>query len=153
MNPAENCPRTAALSALVDDELDASERIALQAHVAGCALCAPLLSEFRLLRSGFAALPEVSPGVDLAEMVDHRIDTAVRLPKPRPGARRWRWWQVAPAALGGALSLSLGLNLGSSLMLGSRLGAQSASLQMAAFTANPPGALCPTALACNPAGR
>lgn len=154
MSPVEQCPRTEALSALVDDEIGASDRVALDAHVAGCAICAPVLAEFRQLRICFVALPDVAPGVDIAPLVDRRIAAAPK-PKPKPQLQpqRWRWWQVAPAALGGALSLSLGAYLGSALMLGSQLTAQPAALQMAAFTAIPPGALCPALQACNPAGR
>ncbi len=155
MSPAEPCPRTEALSALVDDELVEPARVALAAHVAGCAICAPVLAEFRQLRSSFAALPEVAPGVDFAPLVDRRIAAAAGIPKSKPQSRpqRWRWWQVAPAAIGSALSLSLGAYLGSALILGSQVTAQPAALQMAAFTANPPGALCPALQACNPTGR
>ena len=155
MSPAEPCPRTEALSALVDDELVEPARLALAAHVAGCAICAPVLAEFRQLRTTFAALPDVAPGVDFALLVDRRIAAAAGAskPQPKPRPQRWRWWQVAPAALGGALSLSLGAYLGSALILGSQVTAQPAALQMAAFTANPPGALCPALQACNPTGR
>jgi anti-sigma factor RsiW len=154
MNTAEQCPRTEALSARIDNELGEPDRVALDAHVAGCTICAPVLAEFRQLRTRFAALPEVAPGVDFAPLVDRHITAAaVPKPKPRPQRQRWRWWQVAPAALGGALSLSLGAYLGSALMLGSQVAAQPAALQMAAFAATPPGALCPALQACNPAPR
>jgi len=155
MNTAEKCPRIEALSALVDDELVEADRAALDTHVAGCAMCAPVLAEFRRLRSSFAALPGRVPGVDFVPLVEGRIAAALPKPKPKPKPepRRLRWWQVAPAALGGALSLSLGAYLGSALMLGSQLMAQPAALQMAAFTAIPPGALCPALQACNPTGR
>lgn len=152
MSAAEKCPRTEALSALVDNELDEPDRIALDAHVAGCAICAPVLAGFRQLRTNFAALPEAALGVDFATLVDRRIGA---MPKPtaKPRPQRWRWWQVAPAALGGALSLSIGAYLGSALMLGSQLTAQPAALQMAAFTEIPPGALCPALQACKRTGR
>lgn len=154
MSAAEKCPRTEALSALVDNELDEPDRVALDAHVAGCAICAPVLAGFRQLRTNFAALPETALGVDFATLVDRRI-AAAGMPKlvAKPRPLRWRWWQVAPAALGGALSLSIGAYLGSALMLGSQLTAQPATLQMAAFTEIPPGALCPALQACKPTGR
>ena len=159
MNTAEQCPRTEALSARIDNELGEPARVALDAHVAGCAICAPVLAEFRQLRSSFAALPDVAPGVDFAPLVEGRIAAAAGVSKhkpqsqSRPRSQRWRWWQVAPAALGGALSLSFGAYLGSALMLGSQLRAQPAALQMAAFAASPPGALCPALQACKPMGR
>ena len=157
MNPAEKCPRTEALSALVDDVLGEPDRLALDAHVAGCAICAPVLAEFRQLRTSFSALSDVAPGVDFATLVDRRIAAAAGIlkhkPQSRPQPQRLRWWQVAPAAFGGALSLSIGAYLGSALMLGSQVAAQPAALQMAAFAATPPGALCPVLQACKPAGR
>jgi anti-sigma factor RsiW len=152
MNFAEKCPRTEAISALVDDELAESARAALDAHVAGCAICAPVLAEFRQLRTTFAALPDVEPNVDFAFLVDRRI-AAADVPTPKSKPQRWRWWQLAPATLGGAISLSLGIYLGGTLMLGSQVIAQPAALQMAAFTAIPPGALCPALQACNSVGR
>ena len=155
MSPAEPCPRTEALSALVDDELVEPARVALAAHVAGCAICAPVLAEFRQLRTTFAALSDVAPDVDFAWLVDRRIAAAAGVPQPKPQPRpqRWHWWQLAPAALGGAVSLSLGAYLGSALMLGSQVTVQPAALQLAAFTAIPPGALCPALQACNSMGR
>ncbi|HEY5579758.1 MAG TPA: zf-HC2 domain-containing protein, partial [Rhodoferax sp.] len=144
--------RTEAISALVDDELAEPVRAVLDAHVAGCAICAPVLAEFRQLRTTFAALPDVTPNVDFAFLVDRRI-AAADLPKPKSKPQRWRWWQLAPATLGGALSLSLGVYLGGTLMLGSQATTQHAALQMTAFTAIPPGALCPALQACNSMGR
>ncbi|MBE0623463.1 MAG: zf-HC2 domain-containing protein [Burkholderiales bacterium] len=152
MSSAEQCPRTEALSALVDNELAEPDRGALDEHVAGCAICAPVLAEFKQLRTRFAVLPEPEHGVDFVSLVDRRIAAAAAVPKPKPKLQRWRWWQLAPAALGGALSLSLGAHLGSALTLGSQLTAQPSALQMAAFAANPPGALCPALQACKPAG-
>lgn len=152
MSSAEKCPRTEAISALVDDELAEAARAALDAHVEGCAICAPVFAEFRQLRTTFAALPDVTPKVDFAFLVDRRI-AAADFPKPKPKPQRWRWWQLAPATLGGALSLSLGVYLGGTLMLGSQITAQPAALQMATFTAIPPGALCPALQACNSMGR
>ena len=155
MSPSENCPRTEALSALVDDELAEPDRLALDAHVVGCPICAPVLMEFRRLRTTFAALPDLAPGVDFAPLVDRRIAGAAVVRKPKPRPQRWRWWQIAPATFGGVLSLSLGVYLGSALMLGFQGAAQPAAvaLQMAAFTANPPGALCPALQVCQPTGR
>jgi anti-sigma factor RsiW len=151
MSAAEKCPRTEAISALVDDALAEPARVALDAHVAGCPICAPVLTEFRQLRTTFAALPDVAPNVDFAFLVDRRI-AAAGVPKPKSKPQPWRWWQLAPATLGGALSLSLGAYLGGALVLGSQVTAQPAALQMAAFTANPPGALCPALQACNSMG-
>ncbi len=155
MNPDEHCPRTEALSALVDKELGEPDRLAIEAHAQGCAICAPVLAGFRQLRSTFVALPEIAPGIDLAPLVDRRIGELAAAPKPgrQRLPRRWRWWQLAPAALGGAISLSLGAQLGSALILAPQPRVQPAALQMAAFAANPPGALCTAVQACDPTGR
>jgi anti-sigma factor RsiW len=155
MSDAGKCPKTEALSALVDDELVGSVRHALDAHVAGCAICASLLAELRQLRTTFTALPDVAPGVDFASLVDRRIAAAAVVPKTKPKLRpqSWYWWPVAPAAFGGVLSLSVGAYLGSALMLGTQVAEQPAALQMAAFTAIPPGALCPGLQVCNATGR
>jgi anti-sigma factor RsiW len=153
MSSAEKCPRIDEISALVDDELAEPARVAFDAHVAGCAICAPVLAEFRQLHNAFAALPDVTPNVDFAFLVDRRIAADIPKPKPKSKPQRWRWWQLAPATLGGALSLSLGVYLGGTLVLGSQVITQPAALQMAAFTANPPGALCPALQACNSMGR
>jgi anti-sigma factor RsiW len=152
MSATEKCPRIDEISALVDDELAEPARVAFDAHVAGCAICAPVLAEFRQLHTAFAALPDVMPNVDFALLVDRRI-AAADVTKPKSKPQRWRWWQLAPATLGGALSLSLGVYLGGTLVLGSQVIGQPAALQMAAFTANPPGALCPALQACNSMGR
>lgn len=153
MSPEDICPRTETLSALVDNELPEPDRGAIATHVNGCAICAPVLAELRQLRVSFAALPEVAPGVDFASLVDRRIAAIAGSAKSQPRLQRWRWWRVGPAAFGGALSLSLGVYLGSALMLGSQVAAQPAALQMAAFTVIPPGALCPVLQACNSTGR
>lgn len=152
MIPAEKCPRTEDISALVDDELDKPARLALAAHLSDCAICSLALAEFRQLQTSFAALPDVSPGVDLTSLLDRRI-TGASVPKPKPRPQRWRWWQLAPAALGGALSLSFGAYLGSAVMLGTLTSAPPTTLQMAAFAAIPPGALCPAVHNCNPTGH
>jgi anti-sigma factor RsiW len=151
MSAVEKCPRIDEISALVDDELAEPARVAFDVHVAGCAICAPVLAEFRQLHTAFAALPDVTPNVDFAFLVERRI--AADVPRPKSKQQRWRWWQLAPATLGGALSLSLGVYLGGTLVLGSQVIAQPAALQMAAFTAIPPGALCPALQACNSMGR
>ena len=44
MSDQEDCPRIESLSALIDDELETGGRAALQAHVAGCAICSPVLA-------------------------------------------------------------------------------------------------------------
>jgi len=146
MSDQEDCPRIEALSALIDDELEARQRLALQAHIAGCAICAPMLVNMRRLHAEFAALPTPLPDFDVAVEVDRRIG-ALLPPQPSRTLRpsRPRWWQVAVVAPGGAMAVAAGLWLGASMMPAAG-GATAA--QLAAFSTLPPGALCPVSKAC-----
>ena len=140
MNEPEGCPRIEALSALVDDELDAAQRAVVEAHAAGCPICAPVLGGMRRLHAGFAALPTPRRDFDVAAEVDRRIAAfAPGGPTRAPRSSRPRWWQVAVLAPGGALAMVAGLWLGASIVPAA---AGHGAAQMAAFSAAPPGALC-----------
>jgi anti-sigma factor RsiW len=152
MNPQEPCPRIEALSALTDGELIESERLAVQAHVDGCAICAPVLAEFRQLRTGLAALTARVPDFDVAPDVDRRI-AAASAPGTRASVRAARpphprWWQVAVLAPGGAMAVATGLWLGAALMPAALQPARATAVQMVPFSTLPPGALCPAPQAC-----
>ncbi len=147
MNTEERCPRIEALSALTDDALTGAERAAIETHAAGCPICAPVLTELRGLRTRFAALPQARADFDLAAEVDRRIAPA-RAPSPAPRAARGRWWQVALLAPGGALALFVGLWLGAALTPTAIATAATPAVQMAPFSALPPGALCPALQGC-----
>lgn len=163
----EPCPRLEALSALTDDALPPAARASLEAHVAGCAVCAPVLAELAQLRSRFAALPRdaaaLDVDVDVAAAVDRRIGALTSPPRPvaprRPAARRRPWWQLALLAPGGAASVALGLWLGGAGSLPATIVSSSSpagagtAAQMAAFSSLPPGSLCPAGLACGGAPR
>lgn len=150
MNTQEPCPRIEAMSALTDDELREPQRLALEAHVAGCAICAPVLAELRQLHTRFAALPMLTPEFDVAPEVDRRISAAAAptLPRRVPRPRRAPWWQLALLAPGGAISVSIGLWLGSALIPATLGSARAPAVQMAAFSTLPPGALCPLLNSC-----
>ena len=146
MRNDEACPRIEGISALIDNELDASERAALDGHVAGCAICAPVMTRMRRLHAGFAALPEPRADFDVAAEVDRRIGAlAPRQPVRVARPSRRRWWQAAALAPGGALAIAAGLWLGAS-MLPAAGGA--ATTQMAAFSPLPPGSLCLASQGC-----
>ena len=152
MNTQEPCPRIEALSALTDEELHEHERLALLAHVDHCAICAPVLAEFRQLRSRFAALNVTTPAFDVAPEVDRRIAIA-SAPAPREPTRaqrprRVRWWEVAVLAPGGAAAIALGLWLGAALMPAALQPARATAVQMVPFSTLPSGALCPAPQAC-----
>jgi anti-sigma factor RsiW len=146
MSVQEDCPRIESLSALIDDELETRQRAALQAHVAGCAICSPMLAGMRRLRADFAALPTPPHDFDVAVEVDRRIG-ALLPPYPsrprRPSGSRW--WQVAVLAPGAAVAVAAGLWLGASMMPAA---GSATAAQMATFSPLPPGALCPASKAC-----
>jgi anti-sigma factor RsiW len=150
MSMQDPCPRIEALSALVDDQLREPQRQALERHVAGCAICAPVLADFRQLRARFADLPATVRDFDVAAEVDRRIG-GTAAPRRVPPRHRPRWWQVALLAPGGAAALTIGLWLGGGLMPTTLASAPSA--QMAAFSALPPGALCPVPSGCAGSAR
>lgn len=146
MTMQEPCPRIESLSALTDDALAAPERREIEAHVAGCAVCAPVLSRMRQLHSDFAALPAPAREFDVAAEVDRRIGALTsRPPAVRPRPARGRWWQAALLAPGGFAAVAMGLWLGAGLVPAS---VAMPAVQMAAFSALPPGALCPAPGAC-----
>lgn len=146
MSDHEPCPRIEALSALTDDALGTAERVKLEAHVAGCAICEPVLARMRRLHADFAALPTPLADFDVAVEVDRRIGALLPPQPSRPLLpSRPRWWQVAVLAPGGAMAVAAGLWLGASMMPAAG-GATAA--QMAAFSPLPPGALCPVSKAC-----
>jgi len=146
MSDQEDCPRIESLSALIDDELEAGQRVALQAHVAGCAICSPMLAGMRRLHADFAALPVPRADFDVAVEVDRRIGALASPPAPRPlRSSRRHWWRLIALAPGGAMAVAAGLWLGASIMPAA---AGATAAQMAAFSALPPGALCPVPKAC-----
>ena len=154
MSGREPCPRIESLSAWIDAEMVESERNALQAHVAGCAVCQPVVEELQRTRSLFAELRGDTIDFDLAPAIDRLITSAESGAPARPvrasrGPRRllgWRWAALVP---GGTLAVAFGLWLGASLMpAGTLPRAGVTGAQMAAFSATPPGSLCPTPAAC-----
>lgn len=151
----ETCPRHVALSALVDDALDSNERANIIAHVAVCPICAATLDDFRGLSAEFAALPPQTPGFDLGDVIEARLNAQQAMKGARrPGAadrlrglgQRWAGWLALPAA-SGAVALTLGLYLGSNLLPPPRPVAPRVAT-MAVFAPIPPGALCAVAQTC-----
>ncbi len=49
-----SCPKSILISAYLDEELQASDRAALEAHLQGCAECGAALEDMRSLRAAFA---------------------------------------------------------------------------------------------------
>lgn len=144
------CPRTEAISALIDDELGASDARALRLHAATCAACGSALTAFAGQREELRALREIRSDVDIAALV------LPRLPRPaaprRAPARPWPGlWHVGPRALGGAAALGVGAYLG--LMLVTAGGAALRPASMSVFAGEPPGAFCAGLPSCSARGR
>lgn len=154
MKPEEPCPRIEAISALIDDELQAAERPSLEAHVAACPLCGPVHADFLSLRRRLAALPRHGAAFDVAAAVDRRIAGAAGPAPARtraPGRRRW--WQVVVLAPGGAAAIVLGVWLGGMIVPVARPPSDRLALQMQPFAAQPAGALCPLGMGCGGSRR
>ena len=151
-DPAQaGCPRTEAISALIDGEVGESAARELKLHAAHCAQCGAVLLEFTGLRRDLQGLREMRSGVDIAALV------LPRLPRPPvpPGkpARHWGGlWHLGPRALlGGAASLGVGAYLGLTLVAGGGVAMRPAS--MSVFYGEPPGAYCAGLPSCSARGR
>ena len=97
------------IGALLDGELEAGERAALEAHLADCAGCRQALEDQRQLAAAFAALPAVEPAPDFEARFWARIAREADAPKgfaarlrrlalagPRARARRGGRRRAAP---------------------------------------------------------
>jgi len=93
-----------ALSALVDGELQAGERAAVEAHLAACPVCRALKDDVELLQRAVAAEPPPPVPTDLAARIRGRL--AERAPASAiPVTRPWwapRWPVPMPAAAAAA---------------------------------------------------
>lgn len=144
------CPRTEAISALIDGELGESAAQELRLHAARCAQCGSALLAFAGMRKDLRVLREIRSDVDIAALV------LPRLPKPavprRKPARPWGGlWQLGPRAVGGAAALGVGAYLGLTIVAGGGVALRPAS--MSVFSGEPPGAYCAGLPSCAARGR
>lgn len=144
------CPRTEAISALIDGELGESAAEELRLHAARCAQCGSVLLAFTGMRTDLRALREIRSDVDIAALVMRR------LPKPavprREPARHWGGlWHIGQRALGGAAALGVGAYLGLTLVAGGGVALRPAS--MSVFSGEPPGVYCAGLPSCSARGR
>lgn len=91
----------------LEGETTAAERMALEAHAAGCAECGAMLAELNEITREAAALPVLEPSRDLWDGIASRIEApAIPLDSRRPAAttaaevrpRSWRTMRLAAAA-------------------------------------------------------
>lgn len=135
----DHCPRTIDLSAYLDEELSKRERLGLRRHLATCPQCGAMLATMRALQGELRALPDPALGFDLGAVVEGRLDV---LPKSQPPLRPRSWWQLVPAGIGAAASLSFGLFMGLAVTAGPVGVVAPAVAEMAVFGAIAPGGLC-----------
>ena len=91
----------------LEGEADAAERMALEAHAAGCAECGALLDDIRGITSEAGSLPVLEPSRDLWDGIAARIEAPAIPLDSRRGAtvavadrrpRSWRAMHLASAA-------------------------------------------------------
>lgn len=100
-----------AIGALVDSQLGAAERAALEAHLAGCAGCRKALAELEGLATAFETLRPVEPPADFEARFWARIAREKDAPQGLR-VRLRRWLVPGGLALAGAVAaLVLFLNL------------------------------------------
>lgn len=138
----ETCPRIEALSARLDDALTDREREDLDAHLRVCPVCGEALAAMRTLQAAMRTLPEPRLGVDLAGVIEGRIE-GMPASRTRPRRRRFApFLPLLPAGLGLAASLGLGVVLGFGLTTGGGAAAGSQIAAMAVFDPIAPGGVC-----------
>ncbi len=136
------CPRTEAISALIDGELGESAALELRLHAAQCAHCGSALLAFTGMRADLRALREIRSDVDIAALVLPRLPKRA-VPRREP-ARPWGGlWHIGPRALGAYLGLML--------VAGGGVALRPAS--MSVFSGEPPGAYCAGLPSCSARGR
>lgn len=90
-------PWTDRLSAYLDDELEASEREALERHLETCAECRTVLTDLRAVVTRAASLPKRTPESDLWPGIEERV-ARIR-PFRRTFTFTFSWPQLAAAAV------------------------------------------------------
>jgi anti-sigma factor RsiW len=85
------------LSDYLEGDVDASTRIAIEAHAASCDACGALLADLRTLQVDASKLPELSPKRDLWAGIAARIETPVVELKNGGTAERWNGGTEKPA--------------------------------------------------------
>ena len=93
------------LSEYLDGELDTQERVALEAHLSGCAECRATLDELRRVVERAKALEDRPPRVDLWPGVAERIGSGKVVDLPTRRARRFSF--SVPQLIAASIALAL----------------------------------------------
>ena len=94
------------LSEYIDDELDATERAALEAHLATCGRCYATLGELRQVVARAKALEDQPPAADLWSGIAQEIRRQ-RVPERRDRRDRRLFILTAPQLLAASIALML----------------------------------------------
>ena len=147
-----SCPKSIRISAYLDEELQDSDRAALETHIGGCAQCGMALQEMRSLRAAFANAERHPAPYGFATRVIARtaeLKSPSPLSSPLRGEGRVRGWRIplfvrfAEAAVL-LMVITVGILAGRAMTDGSPAAqttniASSFSLDL--FDATPPGSL------------
>lgn len=136
----EACPKTAELSAHLDQQLAGAARARLDTHLAECPLCAAMFADLLALHVDLQHLPDEGLGFDLSEVIRGRL-AAETGPRTVPTRRR-SWRDLAPIGIGAAVAVSLGLTMGLTLTAGVGIAVAPRMAAMTVFDAVAPGGLC-----------
>lgn len=147
-----NCPRTEALSALIDGELRGAARAEIATHAETCPLCGAMLKDLAGLRLALRPLAAARVGFDLIPLIEGRLAPRGELRRPVRDRRWWQSWQVLPSGLAAAAVLTAGVYMGALLAAGSGVTVMQ-PVAMALFDLVPPGGLCVGSPSCFALGR
>lgn len=142
-----DCPRSAQMSALIDNELAGEARVEIESHAASCPVCGAMLQDMTELRSALRPLAAARLDFDLAPRIEQRLTPRRKPQRAAPAGSWWLGWQLAPSGLAAAGVLAMGIYLGA-LLTGGSGAVATQSIAMAAFSPIPPGSLCLAAATC-----
>ena len=97
------------LSAYLDGELSAEERVGLEAHLRTCQACKSTLADLELVKTTLAAIPKVKAPAGLAANIHREVACEKPIARIQPihAARRKMLWGPAAVGLAAMLMLSL----------------------------------------------
>lgn len=131
------CPSFADLSAHLDGELGAKQRVVVEGHLRECSHCRNEVSRLRALSNTLGTSHASIAPIDIVEQVRERVAN-----QSRDVARRHSLLGLVPLALTASILLGIGINLGSRLANPLPMADLSTAARMAPFVAVPPGNVC-----------
>lgn len=102
------------LADLLDGDIAAGRRAALESHAVGCAECGALLADLRQLQGDAASLPQLTPSHDLWSGIAARIDAPVipigrRAESGKQRVTPWKRWVAGSAAAAALIAITAGI--------------------------------------------